>query len=59
MFFLAGVFTPGRPASITSCAAYSVGQSSRKDWAKIKVTLKQEKTHQGEELQKHKSTVKE
>ncbi|XP_060551418.1 uncharacterized protein LOC132712997 [Ruditapes philippinarum] len=52
------VFTPGRSSSLASSQAYAGSQSARKDWAKIKVTLKQEKKTEGEELQKQKAVNK-
>lgn len=48
--------TPDRQSSVASSAMYQgLAASSRKDWAKIKVTLKQEKSKESEELHKQKT----
>jgi len=51
---------PGRQQSVASSAMFPSNGSpaTRKDWAKIKVTLKQEKTAEAEEMQKAKAGPK-
>ncbi|KAL4217849.1 hypothetical protein ACF0H5_022588 [Mactra antiquata] len=49
-------FQTNRVDSMASSAMFSDGsRAPRKDWAKVKVTLKQEKTQEGEAIQKAKS----
>jgi len=42
---------PASPRGLVSPGDNQIS-SSRKDWAKLRVTMKQEKTQEGEEIQK-------
>lgn len=45
----------GRQSSLASSMAYPDVASTRKDWAKIKVAVKQERTHEAEVMEKQKN----